>query len=198
MLGDLAGLTAQGRYMSAAEYAAGPLIGDVDRALSAGHGLATGKPRAKPRQLASSPRKTCPATTSGTRAWCSTGCSPTRSSADRPRIRRQLAPMQRAPPSRARNSIGRRRDRAAARARLMNASKGGTRQMTLATTPPLIDYVENGVTLVHAIPFQFQARRDRLLEDRGGVETVLVARRRLIPSPAAAAAPAASPRPAAG
>jgi hypothetical protein len=30
--------------------------------------------------------------------------------------------------------------------------------MTLATTPPLIDYVENGVTLVHAIPFQFQAR----------------------------------------
>jgi hypothetical protein len=46
ILGDLIGLTAQGRYMSAAEYAAGPLAGDVDRAIVAGHGLATGKPNA--------------------------------------------------------------------------------------------------------------------------------------------------------
>jgi hypothetical protein len=46
MLGDIIGLTAQGRYQSAAEYAAGPLIGDSDRLLSGVHGEVTGKPRA--------------------------------------------------------------------------------------------------------------------------------------------------------
>jgi hypothetical protein len=43
IVGDLIGMSAQGRYMSAAEYAAGPLAGDVDRAISAGHGIATGQ-----------------------------------------------------------------------------------------------------------------------------------------------------------
>lgn len=47
MLGDIIGLTAQGRFQSAAEYAAGPLIGDSDRLLSGVRGIATGKPRAK-------------------------------------------------------------------------------------------------------------------------------------------------------
>jgi hypothetical protein len=47
MLGDLIGLAAQGRYLSATEYAAGALAGDVDRALNAGRGLIEGKPRAK-------------------------------------------------------------------------------------------------------------------------------------------------------
>jgi hypothetical protein len=46
MAGDIAGLTAQGRYQSAAEYAAGPLIGDSDRILQGLHGEATGSPRA--------------------------------------------------------------------------------------------------------------------------------------------------------
>lgn len=32
--------------------------------------------------------------------------------------------------------------------------------MTLATTPPLIDYVENGITLIHPVPFQFRALTD--------------------------------------
>jgi hypothetical protein len=80
MLGDIVGLTAQGRYQSAAEYAAGPLIGDTDRLLSGIHGLA-GQAAREGASCSSSARKTCPATTSGTRAWSSTGCSPTRSSA---------------------------------------------------------------------------------------------------------------------
>jgi hypothetical protein len=46
MLGDIIGLTAQGRFQSAAEYAAGPLIGDSDRLLSGLRGAVTGKPRA--------------------------------------------------------------------------------------------------------------------------------------------------------
>jgi hypothetical protein len=51
MLGDLIGLTAQGKYMSATEYAAGPLAGDVDRAISAGWGVGTGKKHAGSRVL---------------------------------------------------------------------------------------------------------------------------------------------------
>lgn len=43
MLGDIAGLTAQGRFSSAAEYAAGALPGDMDRLLSATHGLIANK-----------------------------------------------------------------------------------------------------------------------------------------------------------
>jgi hypothetical protein len=40
MLGDIIGLTAQGRYAGAAEYAAGPLIGDTDRLLKIASGAA--------------------------------------------------------------------------------------------------------------------------------------------------------------
>ena len=47
LLGDLAGLTAQDRYMSFAENAAGPLIGDLDAARQAAFGIAAGKPRAR-------------------------------------------------------------------------------------------------------------------------------------------------------
>jgi hypothetical protein len=64
MLGDIIGLTAQGRFESAAEYAAGPLIGDTDRLLSGLHGLATGKPRAKA-QLAQLSKENVP----GNNVW---------------------------------------------------------------------------------------------------------------------------------
>lgn len=47
--------------------------------------------------------------------------------------------------------------------------------MTLGVTPPLIDYLENGVTVLHAVPFQFQTGLEidcsRIV---GGVETALV------------------------
>jgi hypothetical protein len=47
--------------------------------------------------------------------------------------------------------------------------------MTLGTTTPLIEYVENGVTLVHAVPFQFQASAELICSriDLAGVETIL-------------------------
>lgn len=46
--------------------------------------------------------------------------------------------------------------------------------MTLGTTPPLIDYVENGVTLVHPVPFQFEATTDVVCTRiSGGIETPL-------------------------
>lgn len=46
--------------------------------------------------------------------------------------------------------------------------------MTLATTPPLFDYLENGVTLVHAIPFQFaDASEIHCSRIVAGVETAL-------------------------
>jgi hypothetical protein len=64
ILGDIAGLTAQGRYMSAAEYAAGPLPGDADRLLSGLHGAATGKPRA-PAKLAQLAKENVP----GNNVW---------------------------------------------------------------------------------------------------------------------------------
>jgi hypothetical protein len=46
IVGDLAGLTAQNRYMGWAEYVAGPLVGDLGNAASAAAGMAQGKPRA--------------------------------------------------------------------------------------------------------------------------------------------------------
>jgi hypothetical protein len=47
--------------------------------------------------------------------------------------------------------------------------------MTLGITPPLIDYLENGVTLLHAIPFQFQTGLEiDCSRISGGVETPLV------------------------
>lgn len=46
--------------------------------------------------------------------------------------------------------------------------------MTVATTPPLIEYVENGVTLIHAVPFQFEKPQDiRCSRISDGVQTVL-------------------------
>jgi hypothetical protein len=46
--------------------------------------------------------------------------------------------------------------------------------MTLGTTTPLIEYVENGATLVHAVPFQFQVSADLVCSRiAGGVETTL-------------------------
>lgn len=47
--------------------------------------------------------------------------------------------------------------------------------MTLTTTPPLIDYVENGVTLIHNVPFQFQGLEEIVCERiAGGVRTPCV------------------------
>lgn len=64
IIGDLAGLTAQNRYMSWAEYAAGPLIGDAGNAASATYGIVAGKPRA-PWQLA----KVAKGNTPGANVW---------------------------------------------------------------------------------------------------------------------------------
>lgn len=46
IVGDIAGLTAQDRYMGMAEWAAGPLIGDAGRIASAGRGMAMGDDKA--------------------------------------------------------------------------------------------------------------------------------------------------------
>lgn len=46
ILGDLAGLTAQDRYLSWPEYFAGPLISDAGKAVAAAKGIGDGKPRA--------------------------------------------------------------------------------------------------------------------------------------------------------
>lgn len=47
--------------------------------------------------------------------------------------------------------------------------------MTLATTIPLMEYVENGVTLVHAVPFQFESASQIVVSRiAAGVKTVLV------------------------
>lgn len=49
IVGDLAGLTAENRYMGWDEYAAGPLVSDLGKALKPGADLVSGSPRARAR-----------------------------------------------------------------------------------------------------------------------------------------------------
>jgi hypothetical protein len=157
-VGDFIGLTAQGRYMSARRICRRAAdrrrrSRDLGRARN-GHG----KPRAK-YQLAAARQGADP----GNNVWYA------RLVLDRllaDQVQRQVDPS--TTPAGARCSaapragpailLGAGRDRAAPRAQPHERNRRGHASMTLGTTRRSIDYVENGVTLVHAIPFQFRAR----------------------------------------